>query len=89
MAKRFAISKGKDGLLMVHDGSVERQVTTYTQDGDDLRFSLSGQEGATYTVSKGDEDFDALQKAFAGNLEQAQKAVEAAEKASEPKQKHA
>jgi hypothetical protein len=84
MAKRFKITKGKDGLLDIHDGSEKRQVTTYTQDGDEIRFSLAGQEGASYTVRRGDEDFDDLQKAFADNLEHARKDVERAEKASEP-----
>lgn len=84
MAKRFSVKKGSDGLIQVDDGNGPRQVTTYTKDGDELRFSLAGHEGDFYTVRKGSEDFDDLDKAFHAASEAGEKKVEAAEKKAEP-----
>lgn len=89
MAKRFAVSKAKGGIIEVDNGGGPRQVTTYTRDGDTVRFSLAGDEGATYSVSKGEEDFDDLAEAFEHASGASEKAVEKAQKAAEPGHKAA
>ncbi len=89
MAKRFAVTKGKAGLIEIDAGAGPKQVTTYTRDGDEVRFSLAGDEGATYTIWKGQEDFDDLAEAFEHAAGAAEKAVEKAHKAAEPGHKTA
>jgi hypothetical protein len=68
VAKRFSVSKGEKGLLMIADASGNaRQATAFTREGDVLRFSLAGDGGAFYSVKQGDPEFDDLAEAFEAN----------------------